>query len=85
MANLRVTYDPAADAAYIYLTNRTETGEGVIATQRVQSGAFDAIVDFGPELKVLGLEFLGASQTLPKALLDQAEILDADRSRPPGD
>lgn len=75
MANLRVTYDPAADAAYIYLTPRDEEGVGVIATQRVQSGAFDAVVDFGPELKVLGLEFLGASHTLPKELLDQAEIL----------
>lgn len=83
MANLRVTYDPEADVAYIYLTDRTEAGEGVIASLTNQSN--DLVVDFDPTYKILGFEFLKASLSLPKSLLDQAEILDADRSRPPGD
>lgn len=75
MANLRVTYDPAADAAYIYLTNRDEEGVGVVTTIPMAAASLSVVADLDATYRIAGLEFLGASHTLPKELLEQAEIL----------
>lgn len=76
MANLRVTYDPAADAAYIYLTPRDEEGMGIITTIPIWTASLSVVADLDATYRIAGLEFLRASHTLPKELLEQAEILD---------
>jgi len=83
MANLRITYDPRADAAYIYFTRRDEEGEGVITTVRMGASSLSVIADLDATYRIAGLEFLGASHTLPKALLEQAEILNGNPGEAP--
>lgn len=83
MANLRVTYDPKADAAYIYFTRRDEEGEGIITTVRMGGSSLSVIADLDATYRIAGIEFLGASHTLPRALLEQAEILNDDPSEAP--
>lgn len=58
---MRMTYDPAADAAYLYLTER-EPAE-VARTEEVSAGV---MLDFDQESRVVGVEILGVSK-LPGA------------------
>ncbi len=50
------TYDPSADAAYVYL-GRGEIG----STEEVAPGV---MVDYDAEGRIVGIEFLSASKTL---------------------
>jgi uncharacterized protein YuzE len=70
---MRVTYDPAADAAYIYLT---ESREGGVAASRVVDQPVDRAsvpVDFDHQSRLIGVEVLGASRGLPADTLKAAE------------
>jgi uncharacterized protein YuzE len=70
---MRVTYDPAADAAYIYVT---EIREGGVAASRVVDQPMDGAsvhVDFDQQSRLIGIEVLGASRGLPADTLKTAE------------
>jgi uncharacterized protein YuzE len=77
MAEIRVTYDKKANAAYVYFTD----------PQVVQNVAHmypcDPIdvkgminLDFDGDMRVVGVEVLDARSKVPQYLLDQAERLD---------
>jgi uncharacterized protein YuzE len=73
MANVRVTLDKSADAAYIYLVGDIARG-GVAET--VPIGPDDDIaLDFGADGVLLGIEVLDATRLLPEEVLAQAELI----------
>jgi uncharacterized protein YuzE len=73
---MRVTYDKAVDAAYIYFTAIPDGGvartflvdEFVKTTDMIN-------LDFDKANRLLGIEVLSASTQLPKELLDSAELI----------
>jgi uncharacterized protein YuzE len=71
---MRMTYDPAADAAYLYLAERA-TGR-ITRTEEVAAGL---MLDFDQENRVVGVEILGVSK-LPGAKPMQMafEVLTSD-------
>ncbi|WP_083973848.1 DUF2283 domain-containing protein [Herbidospora daliensis] len=74
MAELRVTYDRLADAAYIYISDRILPGEVVQAyTCDPSAVAGMIILDFDKSGKLIGIEVLGATSKLPRRILDSAE------------
>jgi uncharacterized protein YuzE len=71
---MRISYDPDADAAYIYLVE--EIGAGAVArTIPVDSSEIDGMInlDFDAESHLLGIEILDASRYLPESLLGDRE------------
>jgi uncharacterized protein YuzE len=71
---MKVTYDSTADAAYIYLLARIEPG-GVKMTYTCDPIETNAEInlDFDASGRLIGIEVLGASRTLPPELLREAE------------
>jgi uncharacterized protein YuzE len=70
---MRLTYDPVADAAYIYLT---EIRPGDVAAHSVVDRMMDrasVILEFDQENRLIGIELLGASRVLPQELLEAGE------------
>jgi uncharacterized protein YuzE len=64
---MRVTYDPTADAAYVYLVD-IGPGEAISQEQvTLRSGAV-LTLDFDRDGHLLGLEILGADTLLPPGL-----------------
>lgn len=70
MITPRVTYDPVADAAYIYLTDKISPG-GVTRTVPVDPIAIGGMVnlDLDAEGVIVGIEVLGARAKLDPELL----------------
>jgi len=60
---MRMTYDPAADAMYLYLTERSPGTPDVARTEEVATGV---MLDFDAEDRVIGIEVLAVSR-LPDA------------------
>jgi uncharacterized protein YuzE len=60
---MRVTYDPRADAMYLYLAERTPGTFEVARTEEVSTGV---MLDFDAENRVIGIEILSVSK-LPGA------------------
>ncbi|MGW7535766.1 DUF2283 domain-containing protein [Amycolatopsis sp. NPDC054798] len=76
MTEVRVTYDRAADAAYIYFVAPGDSD----ATRSAHMYPCDPVavggminLDFGDDGRLLGVEVLAASSKLPRYLLDSAE------------
>jgi uncharacterized protein YuzE len=83
MAEVRVTYDQQANAAYIYFIDplhATTTEPKSAYMYACDPIDVDGMInlDFDTEGRVIGIEVLGARQKLPQYLLDAAERLDAD-------
>ena len=75
---MRLTYDPEADAAFVYLVDHIAPGEvarSEMCDLEIREGA--VILALDADERVLGIEFLGASRLVPAEVLDQAD-------RPPG-
>ena len=69
--DIHVTYNDEADAAYISLV---PIGPGEVAT--TEAGVDEKLninLDYNAEGRLIGIEVLGASGTLPSAVLDAAE------------
>jgi uncharacterized protein YuzE len=60
---MRMTYDPAADAMYLYLTEGAPEGSKVARTVEVAAGL---MLDYDSNGRVIGIEMLSVSQ-LPGA------------------
>lgn len=72
---MRVTYDPFANAAFIYLV---EIGAGEVAESapcESETGVGEVIADFDKDGRLLGIEVLNARAVLPREVLDRAERL----------
>jgi len=72
---VRITYDAAADAAYIYLTGErlTRGCTSIPATPPEGVQAF-VVLDWKDD-RLVGIEILDASSRLHPDLLEEAEIL----------
>jgi uncharacterized protein YuzE len=69
---LRVTYDPGADAAYIYLTGRwVSRGRVTVPVPLDDQDLPEVILDF-KDGRLVGVEVLGAKDGLPPDLLGLA-------------
>ncbi|AWZ07961.1 MULTISPECIES: DUF2283 domain-containing protein [unclassified Streptomyces] len=79
MADVRVTYDEGANAAYVYLTDphvRTKSSR-MYPCDPVQVGGMINL-DFDEQGRLIGIEVLAASSKLPEYLLTSSERLDAE-------
>jgi uncharacterized protein YuzE len=75
---MRITYDPIADAAYIYLV-RIPPG-GVAETYPGDPRdklSYGINLDFDKAGRLLGIEVLNARLKLPQEVLRQAQVLKA--------
>jgi uncharacterized protein YuzE len=70
---MRITYDPAVDAAYIYFVDEIGSG-GVARTYPCDPIEVNGEInlDFDPDWHLLGIEVLDASKRLPVELLRSA-------------
>ena len=68
---MRFTYDPAADAAYLYIAEHIPPG-GVAKTYCCDPGEVGGMInlDFDSSGKLLGVEVLDASAILPPHVLE---------------
>lgn len=65
MENLKIEWDLAADAAYLALTD-VEPGASVENIQMVdRAGSLVGVLDLDARGRVLGIEFLNATERLP--------------------
>ncbi|MGW4397945.1 DUF2283 domain-containing protein [Amycolatopsis nivea] len=76
MAEVRVTYDWAANAAYIYFVAPGDSAKSAYMYP-CDPVAVDGMInlDFGEGGRLVGVEVLAASSKLPQYLLDSAEQL----------
>ena len=75
---MRVTYDPEANAAYVYLTDEPlEPGRDSVACDPPEGVQAYVVIDW-KDGKIVGLEILDASELAHPDLLAQA-----GRPRPP--
>ena len=74
MVSVRITYDPEADAAYVYLVDAIAPG-GVARTEiaMIDLDMASIAVDFDSKGRMLGVEILGASRVLAEETLRRAE------------
>ncbi|MFJ4188807.1 DUF2283 domain-containing protein [Kitasatospora sp. NPDC089509] len=79
MADLKVTYDATADAAYVYFTD-PQVQALSSHTYPCDPVAVDGMInlDFDDQGRLIGIEILDARAKLPAYMLDSAEHLDAD-------
>lgn len=67
----RITYDPVADAAYIYL--RGDIPYGAVARSRlvpIESKGSSIIVSYDDSGNALGIEFLGCSRQFTPEMIE---------------
>ncbi|PKW05987.1 Uncharacterized protein YuzE [Streptomyces sp. 1222.5] len=79
MADVRVTYDKTANAAYIYLSEpqaRVKSAHMYPCDPASVDGMIN--LDFDEQGRLIGIEVLAASSKLPKYLLQSAERLDTE-------
>ncbi|OUE20850.1 hypothetical protein BFL34_01668 [Clavibacter michiganensis] len=71
---MRVTYDPAADAAYVELAGPLGDGEAATTIHSIVTPGDrgEVALDFDADGRLLGIEVLGASAVLPVAVLAYA-------------
>lgn len=73
MAELKVTFDRDADAAYIYLEPSESTSPAKQIVLEDESVRAMIIFDVSQSGQLLGIEVLGAVAAVPAELLEQAE------------
>ncbi|KAB1139833.1 DUF2283 domain-containing protein [Streptomyces luteolifulvus] len=81
MADVRVTYDKTADAAYVYFIDPQARAKAarMYPCDPVEVGGVINL-DFDEQGRLIGIEVLAASSKLPKYLLDSAERDDTEGS-----
>ena len=71
---MRITYDPDADAAFIYLVDSIQNGQVAqshMCDLEIREGA--VILAMDQQQRLLGIEILGAAKLLPQVVLEQSE------------
>ena len=75
---MRITYDRAANAAYIYLTDAAlDSGRDTVIAAGPDDAHGTTILDW-KDGRLVGIEILDASQALHSDLLQQAEDITTD-------
>lgn len=71
---MHIEYDPEVDAAYIYVVHSIGPGEASRQVSSIKTPNLDSeiILDFDDEGRLLGIEGLGASDTLKNETLAAA-------------
>jgi uncharacterized protein YuzE len=71
---MRVTYDPAADAAYVELAGPIGDGESATTIHSIMTPGDrgEVALDFDADGRLLGIEVLHASAVLPASVLADA-------------
>lgn len=70
---MQLKWDPSSDAAYLYLVDRRERGMAKRTVPlQVPDCPSEMFLDFDADGKLVGLEILDASLSLPKEALDRA-------------
>jgi uncharacterized protein YuzE len=71
---MRVTYDAAADAAYVHLVGTIAHGESATQIHSIMTPGDrgEVALDFDADGRLLGIEVLHASAVLPAAVLADA-------------
>jgi len=64
---MNITYDPYADAMYLYYNGKRKASK----TEEVRS---DLLVDFDSKNKLMGIEVLAVSRKLPKTALKSVNL-----------
>ena len=73
---MRITYDPNADAAYLYLTDdKLPPGRTSIQAHTPQGVDAFVVLDW-KDGRLVGIEILNAQSTLHQDRLDQAAIIN---------
>ncbi len=74
---MKLTYDPYADALYIYTNGHKKRAK---RTEQVKP---DLLVDFGPKDELLGIEILDVSTKIPRRSLKNVNFeLYAEKPKP---
>ncbi|MFB4304608.1 DUF2283 domain-containing protein [Actinomadura sp. GTD37] len=78
MAEVRVTHDQQANAAYVYFVDPAQMDTRSAHMYACDPVGVDGMInlDFDAEGRVIGIEILDARSKLPRYLLDAAERLD---------
>ncbi|MFI5497298.1 DUF2283 domain-containing protein [Actinoplanes sp. NPDC051859] len=71
---MRLTFDPEADAAYLYL-EEIPPGAAVQNVVVERDGKGDIVLDFDADGYLLGVEVIGAEALVRAATLDKADRL----------
>ncbi|MEU9301700.1 DUF2283 domain-containing protein [Streptomyces sp. NPDC048269] len=79
MANLKVTYDKTANAAYVHFTD-PQVRAKVTRMHPRRPGRRRGMInlDFDEQGHLIGIDVLAASSKLPEYLLQSAERLDTE-------
>lgn len=72
---MRMTFDPDADAAYIYVADEIAAGAAVENLVVERDGHGDIVLDFNAEGRLLGVEVIGARRLLGEPALSTAQRL----------
>ena len=72
---MRITYDPSADAAYIYLQEDAVVATGEPCDGDIYIEDTAVILEYNAQKQLVGIEILGASRLLSAEALAGAEIL----------
>ncbi|MBO2446380.1 DUF2283 domain-containing protein [Actinomadura barringtoniae] len=77
MADLKITYDQKANAAYIYLAD-PEGNSRVARMYPCDPVEVEGMInlDFDEDGRLIGIEVLGADSKLPRRLLEAAERIN---------
>lgn len=71
---MRFTYDPEADAAFVYIVDHINPGQvarSEMCDLEIREGAVILVLD--ADERLLGIELLGASRLVPTEVLDRAD------------
>jgi uncharacterized protein YuzE len=72
---MRITFDPEADAAYVFLEHNIATGAAVENVVVGREGKGDLVLDFDADGYLLGVEIIGATELVHRSVLAAAERL----------
>ena len=70
---MRVTYDERADKAYIGFTREASRVQDTYGLERRLNEGVTITLNFGFDDRLVGIEVLEASKSLPPELLEEAE------------
>ena len=73
MMDFRITYDPEADAAYLYLTKNSERPVRQISGIALPDMLGEVEMDLASSGRIIGIEFVNASGILPKELINRMQ------------
>ncbi|MDT5042909.1 MAG: hypothetical protein QOE51_3894 [Actinoplanes sp.] len=72
---MRMTFDPDANAAYLYIEDKATDCAAIENVVVGRDGKGDIVLDFDADGYLLGVEVIGAAELLHRSVLSTAEKL----------